>query len=133
MTDLIKITISFALMVALLRRKLKIGHVMLIGAVSLGGMYLMGPGDAWGAVLETLTNRITVELVLALSLIRMMEMALREQGLLKRMMGSFKGSLRSRRLVMISMPMLIGMLPSVGYFWPRPWGAWNSGRSCSLT
>jgi len=114
MTDLIKITLSFALMVWLLRRKLKIGHVMLIGSVALGSMYLMGPGEAWGAVRDTLKNRVTVELVIALSLIRMMEMVLREKGLLKRMMESFKGSLSSRRAVMVSMPLLIGMLPSVG-------------------
>jgi len=114
MTDLIKITLSFAVMVVLLRRKLKIGHVMLIGAVSLGAMYMMKPLQAWGALRGALTNRVTVELVLALSCIRMLEMALREQGLLKRMMDSFKRSLKSRKLVMISMPLLIGMLPSVG-------------------
>ena len=114
MTDLIRITASFALMVVLLRKKLRIGYVMLIGAISLGAMYLMGPAEAWGALGNTLNNRVTVELVLALSFIRMLEMALREKGLLKRMMDSFKGSVRSRRLVMISMPLLIGMLPSVG-------------------
>jgi acetyl-CoA carboxylase carboxyl transferase subunit alpha len=114
MTDILRITASFALMVVLLRLKLRIGHVMLIGALSMGAMYLMGPGEAWRALAGTLNNRVTVELVLALSFIRMLEMVLREQGLLKRMMESFKGSIRSRRLVIISMPLLIGMLPSVG-------------------
>lgn len=114
MTDILKLAVSFALMVALLRKKLKVGYVMLIGAVSLGAMYLIRPYAAWGAIKDTLLGSVTVELVLALSFIRMLEMVLREKGLLKRMMDSFKRSLKSRKAVLISMPLLIGMLPSVG-------------------
>lgn len=114
MADIFRLIATFALMVILLRRKHKIGHVMLLGAVALGAMYLMRPPEAWGALKGTLSSRVTLELILALSLIRMMEMVLRERGLLVRMMESFKRSVKSPRAVLISMPLLIGMLPSVG-------------------
>ena len=114
MYDILKLALSFALMVFLIRRKMKVGYVMTLGAFTLWLMYALSPALALEAVTDTFKNSVTLELIFALSFIRMMEMVLREQGLLKRMMDSFKQSLGSKKAVIISMPLLIGMLPSVG-------------------
>ena len=55
-----------------------------------------------------------MKLILALSLIRMFEMILREHDVLKEMMGAVKALFKNKKIVTISMPLLIGLMPSVG-------------------
>jgi integral membrane protein (TIGR00529 family) len=114
MSDILKIFAVFLLTLLLLRKKLYIGYVMLIASGLIALMYRMGPA----LILETgeraATNSITIKLLLALSLIRVLEIILREQKVLSSMMSSVRNFFRSRRVVIVSMPMLIGMLPSLG-------------------
>ena len=63
---------------------------------------------------STLINSITIKLLLALSLIRILELILREKNILSAMMSAAKILFKKRRAIIISMPMLIGMLPSLG-------------------
>ncbi|MBF0473545.1 MAG: DUF401 family protein [Nitrospirae bacterium] len=62
----------------------------------------------------TFTNPVTFQLLVSLSFIRMLEMILREHEILKRMMDFIKATLRNKRAVAISMPLLIGIMPSLG-------------------
>jgi integral membrane protein (TIGR00529 family) len=114
MPDILRLTGVFLLIVILLRMKLKIGWVMLTGAAVLALLYMMPPGAIAGMVYSTLTDGITVTLIIALLLIRMLELVLREKDILSRMMGASRALLRSRKAVTASMPLLIGTLPSVG-------------------
>lgn len=114
MIDIVKILIAFALIVLLLRLKQKVGYVLLAGAASIALLYLMPPRQIADTIVTTLRYPITLKLLSALVLIRMIEMVLREREILKRMMTAFKDMFHSARAVMISMPLLIGMLPSVG-------------------
>lgn len=114
MTDVLKISLIFALILFLLRKKLNIGLVMLIAAVMLFLLYQM----SFILILETgknaLLSDVTIKLVLALSFIRIFEMILREHAVLSQMMDSVKAIFRNRKIVAITMPLLIGLLPSVG-------------------
>ena len=56
----------------------------------------------------------TIKLILALSFIRIFEMILREHAVLTNMMSAVKTIFRNRKIVAASMPLLIGLLPSVG-------------------
>lgn len=114
MSDLLKITVTFCLILFCLRKKLHIGYVMMIASVVLFALYIMTPAHVYGAVRNTVLNAITLQLLLALSLIRMFEIILREQNVLSNMMKTVKEVFPSRRAVIISMPVLIGMLPSLG-------------------
>lgn len=114
MTDVLKISLIFALILFLLRKKLNIGLVMLIAAVMLFLLYQM----SFILILETgknaLLSDVTIKLVLALSFIRIFEMILREHAVLSQMMDAVKAIFRNRKIVAITMPLLIGLLPSVG-------------------
>jgi hypothetical protein len=114
MPDILKISAVFVLIVVLLRKKLKIGHVMLLGAAFLALLYLMSPGKIAGTVASALTDPVTLKLVVALTLIRVFELLLRERKILGEMTGASRALLRNRKAAMVSMPLLIGMLPSVG-------------------
>jgi uncharacterized protein len=114
MSDLLKIFTTFVLILFLIRKKVAIGHVMLISSVALFFLYGMNiPGIA-AAARKAFLSSVTIKLLLSLSLIRTFEIVLREKNVLASMMATVKHSFASRKAVMISMPMLIGMLPSLG-------------------
>lgn len=114
MADILKISATFLLIVVLLRRKVGIGRVMLMGAAFLAVIYLMSPGAILETATKALTDTVTLRLAVALSLIRVFELVLRETEMLGDMTEASKALLRNRKAAMISMPLLIGMLPSVG-------------------
>jgi len=114
MTDILRLAAVFVLIVLLLRRKAGVGRVLLAASAFLAVLYLMPPAAALKAAAGALTSPITLKLLLALSLIRVFELVLRERNVMTRMMEAARALLGSRRAVMVSMPLLIGMLPSVG-------------------
>jgi len=114
MLDLFRIFLIFSLMLSLLRRKIGIGYVMLISSGALFLLYRMSLSDTIITARKVATSNIAIKLLLSLSLIRIFELVLREQKILNAMMNTIKSSFRSRKAVIISMPLLIGMLPSLG-------------------
>jgi integral membrane protein (TIGR00529 family) len=114
MPDLVKVSVVFALILVLLRKKLNIGIVMSIAAFTLFLLYQMSPSSIFQTFRGAVLNDVTLKLVFALSFIRMFELILREHNVLTEMMGAVKALLKNRKLVTISMPLLIGMIPSVG-------------------
>ncbi len=114
MADILRISATFLLIVVLLRKRVSIGRVMLLGAVFLAAVYLMPPRSMLGAAWKAVTDPVTLELAVALSLIRVFELVLREREILGEMTEASKALLRNRKASMVSMPLLIGMLPSVG-------------------
>jgi integral membrane protein (TIGR00529 family) len=113
-TDLIKICIVFIIILLLLRKKLNIEYVMLIASFSLFLLYLMPIESVLKACKDAALNSATIKLILALSFIRIFEMILREHAVLANMMKSVKAIFKNRKIVAGSMPLLIGLLPSVG-------------------
>jgi uncharacterized protein len=114
MSEIIKISLTFLLILILLRKKLNIGYVLLAASSLLFILYTMSFDLIIKTLIKTLTGSITIKLLLALSLIRMFEIILREQNVLSTMMSTVKAVFKKRKAVIISMPMLIGMLPSLG-------------------
>lgn len=114
MLDLIKIGFVFISMLFLIRLKWNIGYVMLVASTVLFFLYLTPPGIIFNTVLETIIDPVTIKLFFSLTLIRVVEAILREKGILKMMTDATKHILRRRKAVIVSMPLLIGLLPSLG-------------------
>src|SRR4030042_3501835 len=114
MIDLIKVSCIFALILVLLRKKLNIGIVMSIAASALFLFYQMSPASILQTCRCAVLNDVTLKLVVALSFIRMFELILREHNVLTEMMGTVKAVLKNRKLVTVSMPLLMGLITSVG-------------------
>lgn len=109
-----KLLIVLALIVFLLRRKYRIGNVLLAASALLALLYLMPPQRIAASIGAALTNTVTIKLALSLTLIRILELVLRENGVIAGMTEASKFLFKKRKLVIISMPLLIGMLPSLG-------------------
>lgn len=114
MSDIIKLLTVLSFIVLLLRRKYRIGIVLLSASALLALLYLMSPKEIILNISAAVSNPITIKLGLSLIMIRVLEMILRENNLLAEMMEASKSLFRNRKLVIISMPMLIGILPSLG-------------------
>jgi len=114
MADILRVFSVFVLIVLLLRKRLSIGLSMLIGAGALSALYLMPPRIVLSTIYNSLTSEVTIKLLIALTSIKVFELILRERNVLAQMMDASKGLLRNKKAIVISMPLLIGMLPSVG-------------------
>jgi integral membrane protein (TIGR00529 family) len=114
MADILKIFLIFTFILFLLRKKLNIGLVMMIAASVLFLLYRMPLTSIWATCKSAVLSNVTIKLILALSFIRIFEMVLREHAVLTRMMSAAKALLKNRKMVIISMPLLIGLMPSVG-------------------
>jgi integral membrane protein (TIGR00529 family) len=114
MTDLLKTLAVLAILVALLRRKMFIGTVMGVGAVILALLYLTPPAKFLEGVYHAAMAPKSLEMTAMLVFTMIMENILRKTGTLKRMVESLSEILPDSRLIMASMPAMIGMLPSPG-------------------
>ncbi|MBI3815830.1 MAG: DUF401 family protein [Nitrospinae bacterium] len=114
MSDIIKLLTVLSFIVLLLRRKYRIGIVLLSASALLTILYLMPPKEIIMTASAAVSNPITIKLGLSLTMIRVLEMILRENNILTGMTEASKSLFRNRKLVIISMPMLIGILPSLG-------------------
>jgi len=114
MNDVFKLLLIFITMMVLLRKKINIGLVMFIAGFILIVLYRMPFDKILDTAIRTLINSVTIKLILALSFIRIFEMVLREHAVLTRMMDTVKAVFKNRKIVTISMPLLIGLMPSVG-------------------
>ena len=114
MTDILKITLVFIIIVFLLKRHWNLGLVMALTSVILAVLYLLTPLNFLKAFLKASTDKTTITLIIALILIRIFENIMRKKGIMQEMMDSFRGMVMDRRILMASMPALIGLLPSMG-------------------
>ena len=114
MLDVLKITVIFASILLLIRFKWNIGYVMLAASGLLAALYMMPLSTISETVKSTVTDSVTIKLFFALTFIRMLELVLREKEVLSEMMDTSRKLLKSKKAIIISMPMLIGLLPSLG-------------------
>jgi integral membrane protein (TIGR00529 family) len=114
MSEIIKISLVLFLILLLIRKKLNIGYVLLIASAALFILYGMDASEIAATAKKTVLSSIAIKLLLALSLIRVLELILREKNILSTMTATARIVFKKRRAIIISMPLLIGMLPSLG-------------------
>jgi len=114
LSDLIKVTAVFMIIVLLLRWKLGLGWVMLLSSLVTALLYRISPLRAIKISLETAVSYETISLVGALVLIAYLENVMRSNHLLDRMVMALKRLTGDSRPVMATLPALIGFLPSAG-------------------
>jgi len=113
---------SLAVLVVLLRLKGRIGLAMTISAVVLAALLRVTPGAMWARLVaewrelpfaET-TPYLFVSLTALLLLVNVVGEAMGQIGLSARLVPAMHGLLRSRRVALATIPLLMGMLPTPG-------------------
>jgi hypothetical protein len=111
---LLKLCVVFAGIVLLLGRRWNLGLVLLLACAAVGALFaypLLAVGrDVLSASIELLTLRVAVSVVLIMVLSEL----LRETASLKAMVEALQELIPNGRLVIATLPALVGLLPMVG-------------------
>ena len=122
MYEFISIIISLAVLVTLLRLKIKIGAAMVISACLSALLLGVWPTDAgrtlvgeWQSLpLTRTTGYLFVSLTALLLLVNVIGAAMEEIGLSQRLVPAMQGLFKSRRFALALIPLMMGMLPTPG-------------------
>ncbi len=116
------IIISLAVLVTLLRLKVRLGVSMLISACAMAILLGVWPWDAGRALvaewqsqpLTRTTGYLFVSLTALLLLVNVIGAAMEEIGLTQRLVPAMHGLFKSRRFALALIPLMMGMLPTPG-------------------
>ncbi len=114
MIALLKVCIIFGIIAVLISKKFPLVWALLGGSIIMGLSFGLPFSDILKGVFEGAIAWDTIKLALILYLIAVLENILRNKDLLKNMILSIKSLIKEKRLLLISMPMIMGLLPSVG-------------------
>ena len=111
---MIRILLVFSLILLLIKRKWDLGHAFVLGALSLGIVFAMGPAALGGSVLASMLHPKTLSLTIVVSLILVLSHSLEKTGQMTRMLAAYEGLVRWPKLNLVVFPALIGLLPMPG-------------------
>ncbi len=114
MIALLKVSIILGIIVVLLTKNFPLAWALLGGSLIMGISFGIPFNMILKGFWEGLSSLDTIKLVFILYLIALFENILREKDLLKNMVLSFKKLINDIRVRLISMPIIMGLLPSVG-------------------
>ncbi len=114
MHDVLNIMAVLVVLIVLLRRRIFLGTVMAAGSLCLAVLYRTHPVDFLGGVWAAILAPTSLEMTATLVFTMILENILRKTETLKKMVMSLSLFLPDSRLVMATMPAVIGLLPSPG-------------------
>jgi len=114
MLSVVKIVAIFALICWLTARRIPLGFSLLGGAVLVGLLFGMPPGDIAEGFLAHGTSPKTIELALMIGLIMTLSHLLQAAGLTGRMVTTLEALIRNTKARLAILPGLIGLLPMPG-------------------
>jgi len=114
MIDIIKVSFIFLFILLLLRRKINVGYALLAGSLIFLIFYSFDFKKLAITLLKAFSSHTSINLFLSLTLIKSFEYSLRQTGLMQKMSEASQTLLNNKKLSILSMPLIIGMLPSLG-------------------
>ncbi len=114
MIDILKVSFIFLFILFLLRKKISIGYALLAGSLIFLIFYSFDFKSLPYKLIKSFTSSTSINLFLSLTLIKSFEYALRQTGLMQKMTEATQTLLTNKKLSILSMPLIIGMLPSLG-------------------
>jgi hypothetical protein len=105
---------AMVFIVVLMRFKLPVGLSILLGGLYIWAFRGADISALWNALLSTLTQTRTWELIFCLYFVMGLEVELRKSDSLKGVVHSLRCIFRSNKVTLAVMPAFLGLLPSVG-------------------
>jgi len=112
--ELLKVIIIFIFIIVLLSLRKPLGVVMLAACVLLGVLFLIPPLTFIRQVCLSAVSFNTIQFILVLFFIMLIENIMSKRGYMKKMLESMTALFNSRKLNIATMPALIGLMPSAG-------------------
>ncbi|MGI6553530.1 MAG: DUF401 family protein [Bacillota bacterium] len=101
-------------MILILNRWQNFGLAMFVGALFLALFGGFGWEETARVFVEKLTDLSTIQLIVVVTLINLMGYVMKKTGSLEKLVDSMLGLLKDTRLVLMTIPAVIGMLPVTG-------------------
>jgi integral membrane protein (TIGR00529 family) len=122
MFELVTICFTLGLLVLLLRFKVKLGRAMILCSFVLAMLLRVSPALFWQNVVREWTNKplsqttgyLFMTLTALVTCVNILGIALKETGVSNRLVPSIQGLFKSRRVALVSIPLMMGMLPTPG-------------------
>lgn len=114
MIALLKVSIILGIIVVLLSKNFPLSWALLGGSLIMGISFGIPSRMIMKGFWEGLSSWETIKLVIILYFIALFENILKEKNLLQKMVLSLKKLIKDIRTRLISMPIIMGLLPSVG-------------------
>ena len=119
---LVSISLSLAVLVVLLRRRIAIGRAMILSSLTLAWLMGATPLKIWETLALEWTAKksgettlyLFVSLTSLVILVNVLGAAMQEAGISARLAPALQGLFRSRRAALAIIPFLMGMLPTPG-------------------
>ncbi len=111
MLDLIKITMVLIVMIVLISRKINLAYALLAGTI-LTGLFFGRGYLILNDLLESIISPETLNLVIVFFFVFYLSNLLSDAGLLKDLLVSLERLMKEARLVIISIPFIIGLVPA---------------------
>lgn len=111
---IIRILMVFVLILLVIKRKWDLGHAFVLGALSLGILFAMGPLAIAASAFASMLHPKTLSLTIVVSLILVLSHSLEKTGQMARMLEAYKGLVHWPKLNLVVFPALIGLLPMPG-------------------
>jgi integral membrane protein (TIGR00529 family) len=110
---LLALVISFAVLAIMLYRRFSIGVTLVTCAVVMS-LLSIAPSNIIGVFINTTKDTITISLVLVTFGIGLLSLLYKETGTLDKLSGSVEELLRNPKLVVSTLPAILGLLPVPG-------------------
>ena len=122
MYALIAMGLALALLVVLLRLKVRLGRAMLLSAAGLAVLLRVTPGELWHTIVNEWQNKplsqttgyLVITLTTLVILVNVLGVAMKETGVSQRLAPALQGLFRSRRFALSAVPLMMGLLPTPG-------------------
>lgn len=114
MSSLLKILVIFAGMVGLNRAGLALGVSLLLAALVTGFWFGLAPGQIFSAAAGSLISPETLTIMVIVVSILTLNSLMDKQGQMSRIVSAFSGLVHNRRISLMALPSIIGMLPLPG-------------------
>lgn len=122
MYALIAMALALGLLVTLLRWKVKLGRAMMVSALAMALLLRVTPAVFWQTLvvewqtkpLARTTGYLWLSLTALVMLVNVLGLAMKETGVSERLGPALQRVLRSRRVALAAIPMIMGLLPTPG-------------------
>ena len=111
MTEIIKLLVVIAVVIFLIRRKWKLGYIMLLASLLIGVFFDLSPVKVGKNIIWALIDPMTLKLIGIIILVYILSGVLRKVESLKDLTDSLQQLVKDYRLILAFIPALLGLIP----------------------
>ncbi len=111
MTEIVKLLVVIAVIIFLIRKKWKLGYIILLSSLLLGLLFGLNPKEIGINFLQAIMDPVTIRLIGIIVLVFLLSSILRRIESLRDIVDSLQKLVKDYRLILAFIPSFLGLLP----------------------